>query len=85
MRYRKRPIEVEAIQPHCLAMKDWPQWAADALDEGRLAFDPSGAIRVKTPDSFGYARIGDWVILGAKGDLYPCMAEIFAETYDAIG
>lgn len=28
------------------------------------------------------ARIGDWIIIGVKGEIYPCKSDIFAATYD---
>ena len=27
---------------------------------------------------------GDWIILGVKGEIYPCKPEIFAETYEPV-
>ena len=28
------------------------------------------------------ASLGDWVIRGVKGELYPCKSDIFAATYE---
>lgn len=30
------------------------------------------------------ARIGDWIIKGVKGELYPCKPDIFDATYEAV-
>ena len=27
---------------------------------------------------------GDWVIKGVKGELYPCKADIFEQSYEAV-
>ncbi len=29
-------------------------------------------------------RPGDWIIIGIKGELYPCKPEIFSATYEAV-
>lgn len=31
------------------------------------------------------ANIGDWIIKGVKGELYPCKPDIFRATYEYIG
>ena len=31
------------------------------------------------------ATQGDWIIKGVKGEFYPCKADIFEATYDAVG
>lgn len=28
------------------------------------------------------AQIGDWIICGVKGEVYPCKPDIFAATYE---
>ena len=30
------------------------------------------------------AQVGDYIIRGVKGELYPCKPDIFAATYDAV-
>lgn len=30
------------------------------------------------------AHPGDWIITGVKGEQYPCLREIFEETYDPV-
>jgi hypothetical protein len=29
------------------------------------------------------ARVGDWIIKGVKGEVYPCKPDIFEATYEA--
>ena len=31
------------------------------------------------------AHVGDWIILGTKGELYPCKPDIFKEIYEIVG
>ena len=30
------------------------------------------------------ANIGDWIIRGVKGELYPCKPDIFEQTYEEV-
>lgn len=30
------------------------------------------------------AEVGDWIIRGVKGEVYPCKPDIFAATYEAV-
>lgn len=30
------------------------------------------------------ANIGDWIIQGIKGELYPCKPDIFEKTYEEV-
>ncbi|KEH89135.1 sugar ABC transporter substrate-binding protein [Clostridium novyi A str. BKT29909] len=30
------------------------------------------------------ANVGDWIIKGVKGELYPCKPDIFEKTYESI-
>jgi hypothetical protein len=37
---------------------------------------------IKTLEGVMTAQIGDWIIRGVKGELYPCKPDIFAATYE---
>ena len=39
---------------------------------------------VATPEGDMLISDGDWVILGSKGEVYPCKPDIFAMTYDSV-
>lgn len=41
-------------------------------------------IKIKTLEGVMSAKQGDFIIKGVKGEIYPCKAEIFKETYDYI-
>ncbi|MBG0830526.1 hypothetical protein HS041_22450 [Planomonospora sp. ID67723] len=86
-RFRKTPIEVEAIQ-----------WTGDNEDEligftGALfqALDPED--RSDDPDATGsvfdvlhstwvLVYTGQWVVKGVKGEFYPIAEDVLAETYE---
>jgi hypothetical protein len=79
MFFRKRPIEVRAVQ-----------WRGGNRDE-IAAFDPAGRCTVSadgahlliaTLEGPLRAAIGDWIIEGVQGEFYPCKPDIFAATYE---
>lgn len=79
-RYRKRPGEIEAVRYDAtfdLAFLD--------DDESiRAAGDGTGACLIETLEGTMRAQIGDWIIRGVNGELYPCKPDIFAATYGLV-
>ena len=83
--FRKRPVVIEAM---CW---DGSLASGDAI---RAAF--GGAVQVhaekddprpprlycETLEGLLAASVGDWIIRGVKGEVYPCKPDIFAATYD---
>lgn len=39
---------------------------------------------VHTMEGIMKGKKGDWLMIGVKGEIYPCDAEIFKESYDLI-
>jgi hypothetical protein len=37
---------------------------------------------IKTLEGEMRAQVGDWIIQGVKGEIYPCRGDIFAATYE---
>lgn len=79
-RFRKKPVEVEAVQ-----------FTGDNADEiGRFAGLAAGVfgrdhhLQIKTLEGNMTVSPGDWVIRGVKGEFYPCKPDIFAETYEEV-
>lgn len=96
-RFRKRPVEIEAMQwdgtaKGATALIDW------MLREGATATyvcsspercaetggDCPHSIHIRTLEGAMSAGIGDWIIRGVQGEFYPCKPDIFAATYEAI-
>ena len=89
MKYRKKPVVIEAFQflgESTLAKDDseWatPAWFVDAVLEPTVWAYPDH-IEIKTLEGTMSADIGDWIIRGVKGELYPCKPDIFEATYEA--
>lgn len=91
-RFRKRPIEVDAIdmrRAYHYAQFDWsnlPDWLVDAYEDGRILFltGPARA-EIRTLEGTMTAGIDDWIIRGVKDELYPCKPDVFAATYEPAG
>lgn len=87
-KYRKKPVEIEAFQYDGDFMnKDGyyyvPEWAVNANLEGILYFE-NGELFVNTLEGKHHANVGDYIIKGVKGELYPCKPDIFEMTYEAV-
>jgi hypothetical protein len=78
-RYRKKPITVEAFR---IGQDPVPEWAQDA-NHFNLVHQENGLIYAEIHTLEGVMRgyFGDYVIRGAIGELYPCRADIFEDTY----
>lgn len=89
MRYTKRRITIEAVQFDG-SDASWEEISKLAVcgdddDGGRVRLLDSirpACVVVDTPEGLMTAQVGDWVIRGIKGELYPCKPDIFAESYD---
>ena len=85
-KYRKKPVVIEAFQYDGDFMnKDGnyyiPEWGVKANLEGVLYFE-DGELFVNTLEGKHHASVGDYIIKGVKGELYPCKPDIFEKTYE---
>ena len=82
MRYRKRPVVIEAVQ-----FKDGkfvgtaPLWMGAAALDGVICRDGQ-SLFIETLGGRMEAKSGDWIIRGVQGELYPCKPVIFEATYE---
>lgn|GEM_PF-1963970 len=78
-RFRKKPITIEAFR---IGIDEPPSWAQDA-DHFRIihANDDLVYAEIETLEGIMRGYYGDYVIRGAIGELYPCRADIFEDTY----
>ena len=78
MKYRKKPVVIEAMQ-----------WTNNNLDEVlEFAYERSivvnGELFLETLEGRMKANVGDFLIKGIKGEVYPCKPDIFEQTYEPI-
>ena len=87
-KFRKKPVEIEAIQ-----FVGGPENRAAVLDFTGVeatnaktiywrANDADGELVIRTLEGDLVASLGDWIIRGVKGEVYPCKPDIFEITYD---
>lgn len=86
MKYVKKPIVIEAFKwGGNLLIGEQPAWIFEAL-AAKHAFVEStredSPLLIVTLEGAMKARIGDWVIRGVNGELYPCKPDIFDKTYE---
>ena len=83
MRFRKKPIEIEAEHFtdenkdrafNFIRCNAYPEF-----DENKKPI-----IRIETLEGETTARLGDWIIKGINGEFYPCKPDIFEKTYEPI-
>lgn len=81
-KFRKKPVEIEAVQWNgmlgCLEAME----GLDGSREWRLV--DGDKVAIDTLEGTMTANIGDWIIRGVAGEIYPCKDEIFKATYDAV-
>ena len=89
MRYRKKPVVVEAVQFSAPGDPDSRKhayvWACEnGYRHGvRAGTDAKGHfLIIDTLEGAMRADEGDWIIKGVKGELYPCKPDIFDATYE---
>lgn len=98
MKFRKKPVVIEAFQMTAERQEDqseWPDWLHDAWQlpssERNALYrrlDPTmmevGPLQIHTLEGDHIVSLNDWIIRGVKGELYPCRSDIFDMTYEAL-
>ena len=59
------------------------RWAVEAFQSGVIYFK-DGEMYIKTLEGDHHASVGDYIIRGVNGELYPCKPDIFEKTYDIV-
>ncbi len=93
-RFRKLPIEVEAMRFDGLNTEDVLDWLephfadSPAEDIGGTVIAPGVSelsyFTIHTLEGVMRAEPGDWIIRGVQGEFYPCKPDIFEQTHEAI-
>lgn len=92
MKFRKKPVVIEAFQ-YDGDLKGFngyyvPQWAIDAFKSGVMYYESTetlpSELYIKTLEGAHHASVGDYIIQGVQGELYPCKPDIFEKTYEVV-
>lgn len=98
MKYRKKPVVIEAFQMTSERRwdnSDWPAWLNEAWQTGHGSeggvfpandyfSGVADELAIWTLEGIHLVSHGDWIIRGVKGELYPCKPDIFEATYEPV-
>jgi hypothetical protein len=88
-RFKKKPVEIQAIQLTRKNVYEILGFLGDAA--GRTGTYNNGEfvedecfIEIITLEGSMMAQENDWIIRGISGEFYPCKPDIFALTYEEV-
>ncbi|OHB71851.1 MAG: hypothetical protein A2W23_06275 [Planctomycetes bacterium RBG_16_43_13] len=97
MKFRKKPVVIEAFQMTKERRRDnseWPNWLNQAWNkdcgEGAVwckdypNSDGTDQLAIGTLEGVYIVSWDDWIIKGVNGELYACKPDIFEKTYDVV-
>lgn len=80
MKYRKKPVVVEAIQLTNKNLLEAKEWCNGELVPNA---ETSGYdLYISTLEGIMHVDINDYIIQGVEGEFYPCKPDIFEKTYE---
>lgn len=82
MKYRRKPIEIEAFRLHI--DNEIPDWFREKVKNNEIILFEDGNCYINTLEGVMHSSKGDYIIKGIKGEVYPCKPDIFEKTYDKI-
>lgn len=86
-KYRKKPVEIEAIQYTFYNKKEIDEFVGKQLGEYSRN-DPNNIydtyLVIPTLEGNMEANCNDWIIKGVRGEFYPCKPDIFERTYEPV-
>lgn len=90
-RYRKLPVEIEAIQWNGLNLQEIIDFAGDKLkyeihDEAWQVGKGKPYVDMEIITLEGNMKVSekDYIIKGVNGEFYPCKPQIFEKTYEKL-
>lgn len=94
MKYRKKPVVIEAMQwtkENDIELEHWlcnekciELEIDDHLYVAGVGVPFISAIKIKTLEGMMEATYGDYIIKGVNGEYYPCKPDIFEKTYEKV-
>jgi len=83
MKFRKKPVVIEAF---CLGIDPMPDWFCDARTASHIRtygeYNHLTHCEIETLEGVMTGNRGDYIIQGVKGEIYPCRPDIFDMTYE---
>ena len=91
MKYRKKPVVIEAIQWNGINLSEIKKFVGDSLvyeiyDSAWQAGKgiPHVDMKIKTLEGVHNCTENDFIIKGVNGEFYPCKPDIFEKTYEQV-
>ena len=86
MKYRKLPIEIDAIQFTRNNFDEVVSFTNGSAHDLTIERRPGGRCTCIIPTLEGQhiANEGDYIIKGVHGEFYPCKPDIFVKTYELV-
>lgn len=89
MKYRKKPVIVEVYHYRkplyeLDVFNNLPDWMKQARQNRTLYYDYKAELFIKTLEGDERVSVGDYIIKGVHGELYPCKPDVFEETYEKV-
>jgi hypothetical protein len=88
MKFRKKPVMIEAIQFMNCNKAEIEEFVGKSLEQTIESEEGVSPIIISlfipTLEGAHKAMPGDMIIKGVKGEFYPCKPDIFAMTYEPI-
>jgi hypothetical protein len=94
-KFRSKMVEIEAWEFTSLAeLGSAPEWLTSVVKETRREPEPGEVVPFLSPldtselmaigtlEGRMIAGVGDWIIRGTEGELYPCKPSVFARKYE---
>lgn len=78
MKYRKKPVIIEAVQWNGSNISEICKFTNRDVSHLLVC----GQLYIETLEGTHHASVGDYIIKGVKGEFYPCKPDIFAKTYE---
>ncbi len=83
MKFRKKPVEVEARLLTLETSEEIKKWCG-GKSWSRPPTRAVTGIVIPTLEGNMTAPFGDWIIQGVNNEFYPCKPDIFAKTYEKV-
>ncbi len=86
MKFRKRPVVIEAMQFTDETKDAVFSWVRGEHYNTHGTRDKAGnpTLSICTLEGDMTASLGDWIIRGVQGEFYPCKPDIFQATYEPV-
>lgn len=85
-KFRKLPVTIEAVRYDGTNLDEIEAFMGQRAQRarGEPFSDNPRAFHISTLEGGHTASLGDWILKGVVGEIYPCRDDIFRKTYQAV-